>query len=68
MKSANALTREKSIAQGTVSTEISRVGVGAIGVTSILIGCWAVVTLVSGMVSSGGPAGLVSSFMTAIGG
>jgi len=68
MKSANTLTREKSIAQGTVSTEISRVGVGAIGVTSILIGCWAVVTLVSGMVSVGGPVGLVSSFMTAIGG
>ncbi len=68
MGKATALTREKSVAQDNISNEISKAGVGVIGVTSVLIGCWAVVVLISGMMSSGGPAGLVSNFITAIAG
>ena len=68
MKNATALTRGKSIAIDTASVESSKIGVGAIGVASVLIGCWAVVCLVSAMISSGGPVSLVSSYITAISG
>ncbi len=68
MKRATALTREESVARTTASTDNDKVAVGAIGVTSLLIGCWAVVCLVSGLISSGGPVGLVSNLITAIGG
>ena len=68
MKNATTITRERSEALDNVSVEISKVGVGAIAVTSTIIGCWAVACLVSGMISTGGPAGLVSSFITAIAG
>ena len=68
MKNTTAITREKSSTIENVSVEISKVGVGAIGITSALIGCWAVVCLVSGMISSGGPAGLVSNFISALAG
>ncbi len=68
MKEATILTREESVARGDVSVEISKVAVGAIGVTSVLIGCWAVVCIISGMVSSGGPFELVRSLFAAMGG
>lgn len=68
MKNTTATTNEKSVAIDTVSLEISKVGVGAIAVTSTLIGCWAVACLFSGMISSGGPVGLISSFISAIAG
>lgn len=68
MKNATALTKGNSIAIETASVDSSKIGVGAIGVVSILIGCWAVVCLASAMIGSGGPANLVSSFITAISG
>ncbi len=68
MKNSTALTRERSIAQNTVGVANDKVAVGAIGAASLLIGCWAVVCLVSGIVSSGGPVGLVSNLITAISG
>jgi hypothetical protein len=68
MKKATALTREENVTQTTASIGNDKVAVGAIGVTSLLIGCWAVVCLISGIISSGGPVGLVSNLITAIGG
>lgn len=68
MKNATTITRERSRAIDNVSVEISKVGVSVIGITSALIGCWAVVCLFSGMISSGGPAGLVSNFISALAG
>jgi hypothetical protein len=68
MNNTKALTREKSIAIDTASVETSKIGVGAIGVASVLIGCWAVVCLVSAMISTGGPLNLLSSLITAISG
>jgi len=66
MKKSTAITRDKSAAIDNANVEISKVGVGAIAVVSTLIGCWAVVCLFSGMISSGGPAGLVSHLISAI--
>ncbi len=68
MKNATAITREQSVALDTVSVGNGKVGVGVIGVASILIGCWSVVCLTAGLISSGGPASLVSNFITAISG
>lgn len=68
MKKATAISRENSVALNTTSVANDKVAVGAIGVASLLIGCWAVVCLVSGIISSGGPAGLVSNLFTAISG
>lgn len=68
MKNATAVTREKSVARDTVNLDNGKTGVAVIGVASMLIGCWAVVCLVSGIISSGGPAGLLSNLITAISG
>lgn len=66
MKKTTAVTRERSVIVETAGVEISKVGIYAIGTTSALIGCWAVVCFVSGMISSGGPAGLVSNYVSAL--
>lgn len=66
MKKSTTITREKSAAIDNVNVEISKVGIGAIGVVSAVIGCWAVACLFSGMISSGGPAGLISNLLSAI--
>ncbi len=66
MKNATAITREKSVALDTVSVGNGQVGVAVIGVASLLIGCWAVVSLIAGMVTSGGPIELLSNLFKAI--
>jgi hypothetical protein len=68
MKNATAITKDKSVTLDTVSVGNGKIGVGVIGVASILIGCWSVVCLAAGLISSGGPANLISNFITAISG
>jgi len=65
MKNTTTITRAKSIAQENVSLELNKVGVHAVTISSAIIGCWAVACLASGVISSGGPAGLVSNFVSA---
>ncbi len=48
-----------------VSTEMSKVGIYSIAVAAGIIGCWAVVCLVAGMLNSGGPLQLVSNLFIA---
>jgi len=57
-------TKARSAAKESVSVELNKVGIQAISLTSAAIGCWAVACLASGMISSGGPAGLVSNFVS----
>ena len=45
---------------------MNKVGIHAITISSALIGCWAVACLASGMISTGGPAGLVANFVSAV--
>lgn len=66
MKNTTTITRERSAANENVSLELNKVGVQAVTISSALIGCWAVACLASGMISSGGPAGLVSNFVSAL--
>jgi len=56
----------KSTAASNASTEISRIGITALGITAGFIGCWAVASMVAGAVNNGGPIDLVASLFTAI--
>ena len=66
MKNTTTITKENSTTNENVSMELNKVGVHAVTITSAVIGCWAVACLASGMISSGGPAGLVSNFVSAL--
>lgn len=47
-------------------TEISRIGIVSIGVTSALIGLWSLSCMIGGMVESGGPLSLIKSWYGAV--
>jgi hypothetical protein len=66
MNNTTTRTKENSAAISSVNVELGKIGVGAIGITSALIGCWATACLVAGMISSGGPVSLVSNFVSAV--
>ena len=66
MKNTTAITKERSAAIDNVSVELNKVGACAIGVSSAVIGCWAVACLASGMISSGGPVAIMSNFVSAL--
>jgi len=68
MRNAIAVTNERNEAVANVNAEIGKAGIAAIGITSAVIGCWAVACLIAGTISSGGPAGLVASFFSALAG
>jgi len=68
MRNAIAVASEKSEAVANVNAEIGKAGIAAIGISSAIIGCWAVACLIAGTISTGGPAGLVSSFFSALAG
>lgn len=61
---------DKSLARSTAasnaSTEISRTGITALGITAGFIGCWAVASMIAGAVHTGGPVELLTSLFTAI--
>lgn len=61
-------SRVSSFAVTNVSTEISKIGITALGITAGVIGCWAVASMIAGAVSSGGPIGLLANLFTAING
>lgn len=66
MKNTTTITKERSVAGENVSVEMNKLGVQTITISSALIGCWAVACLASGMISSGGPAGLVTNFVSSV--
>ncbi|AGF79552.1 hypothetical protein UWK_03023 [Desulfocapsa sulfexigens DSM 10523] len=65
MKNTTTITRERSTTNENTALELNKVGVHAVTISSAIIGCWAVACLASGVISSGGPAGLVSNFISA---
>jgi hypothetical protein len=60
--------RASSAATTNVSTEISKIGITALGITAGIIGCWAIASMVAGAINSGGPINLVANLFTAING
>lgn len=59
-------TRTQTGSVGKVDEQIYKVGIALIGISSLAIGVWATVALVSGMVASGGPGALVADWFRAI--
>jgi hypothetical protein len=57
-----ALVNENT--QATV--ELHKVSVIAIGITSLLIGGWAVACMTAGVIASGGPVALATNYLKAI--
>ena len=68
MKSILSVDKTKSSAHQKVdvSTEMSKIGIYSIAAAAGIIGCWAVVCLIAGMVNSGGPIQLLSNLITVI--
>lgn len=66
----NKLGMDKSRAQSSAatnaSTEISKIGITAVGITAGIIGCWAIASMIAGAVNSEGPIDLIVSLFTAI--
>lgn len=59
-------TRDQVRTTGKIDEQIYRVGIVAVGLSSLAIGVWATIALVSGMVASGGPGALVSDWFRAV--
>lgn len=69
MKSVAAnKTRTQTGSVSKVDEQIYKVGIAVVGISSLAIGVWAVVALVSGMVASGGPGALIGDWFSAISG
>lgn len=66
MNRTAAIIRDKIGTQTSAGSINDKMAVGVIGVASLLIGCWAVVTLVAGTVANGGSGGLVANLLRAI--
>lgn len=47
-------------------TEISRIGIVSLGITSALIGLWSLSCMIGGMVESGGPLSLIKGWYGAV--
>jgi hypothetical protein len=59
-------TRTETRTSARVDEQIYKVGIAVVGVSSLAIGVWATIALVSGMVASGGPGALVADWFRAV--
>ncbi|MBT8345616.1 MAG: hypothetical protein KJO28_04860 [Desulfofustis sp.] len=59
-------TRTETRSTARVDEQIYKVGIAVVGVSSLAIGVWATIALVSGMVASGGPGALVADWFRAV--
>ncbi|BCO09602.1 hypothetical protein GF1_19780 [Desulfolithobacter dissulfuricans] len=70
-KTANVKTRTQTGVQAkdiTPASEISKVGVYAVGIGAALIGLWGLACFIGGMISAGGPLALIGSWFKAVSG
>jgi len=59
-------SRTETRTSARVDEQIYKVGIAVVGVSSLAIGVWATIALVSGMVASGGPGALVADWFRAV--
>lgn len=59
-------TRTETRSTAKVDEQIYKVGIAVVGISSLAIGVWATIALVSGMVASGGPGALVADWFRAV--
>ena len=66
MNNSTTISREKARVATTVSTELGKVGTTVFALSAAAVGCWAMIALFAGTISSGGPLGLLSALVTTI--
>ena len=59
-------TRTQTGSVSKIDEQVYKVGIAVVGVSSLAIGVWAIVALVSGMAASGGPRALVADWFRAV--
>lgn len=59
-------TRTETRTTAKVDEQVYKVGIVLVGVSSLAIGLWATIALVSGMVASGGPGALIADWFRAV--
>ena len=59
-------TRTETRTTAKVDEQIYKVGIVLVGISSLALGVWATVALVSGMVASGGPGALIADWFIAV--
>ncbi|MEJ2136863.1 MAG: hypothetical protein P8X86_16660 [Desulfofustis sp.] len=59
-------TRTETRTTAKIDEQIYKVGIVLVGISSLALGVWATVALVSGMVASGGPGALVADWFRAV--
>ena len=59
-------TRTQTRSTAKVDEQVYKVGIVLVGISSLAIGVWATIALVSGMVASGGPGALVADWFKAV--
>ncbi|EKD36557.1 MAG: hypothetical protein ACD_75C01463G0003 [uncultured bacterium] len=65
-QTAAAKTGSSVRTAGKVDEQILRVGFATIGISSCVIGIWALISLLGGMAASGGPLALIADWLKAI--
>ena len=70
MKNTTSIDRNHQATNTTsnITSEISKTGITAIGIIAGIIGCWAIASMIAGVVNSGGPIDLATSLFKAING
>jgi hypothetical protein len=70
MKNTTSMNRSRIASTTTtnVGAEISKTGITAVGIVAGVIGCWAIASMIAGVVNSGGPIDLATSLFKAING
>ncbi len=59
-------TRTETRTTAKIDEQVYKVGIVLVGISSLALGVWATVALVSGMVASGGPGALVADWFRAV--
>ncbi len=67
MKNSATINRAKAtVTTTTASAELNKIGATVITFSAAAIGCWSMVALFAGTISSGGPLGLLNALSTTI--
>jgi hypothetical protein len=66
MNNSTTINREEVRVESTVSAELNKVGITAFTLSAVVIGCWAMVALFAGTISSGGPLDLLRALIATV--
>ena len=59
-------TESKVLEKGSVTTEVSKVGISVVAIFGVAVGVWSMACIVGGLVASGGPLQFVGNWVKAV--